>query len=880
MDEPESESPASILASVRAQEAQFELLSRALEEERRHVTAQLDRVWVTPQEATTPLSNGTLTRRQQNGRVIHSTEGHRKKYPDTNSAQDHSPFVYSPVRMEGHGLPADENYVLDDEPSYLSYSMSEEPRHTEIPIKPSVGYSQTLDRPYRDVVGGSGAYTTVPRNYHFRGPGTEPVQMIPPSQHPGYSSLSRPNNRYRTVEPYRGPGYGPQPQVRGAGFGGSQSDLLTARYGSEDAYGLEDDRRSLGGYVDGPDYSTTGRRAANGGDQRRRLRSYEDPLSDHYGSSLPQSGSLSSLGPAPLTVAPSGPWRQPELPEVLAMLSYTLDAVRLNAAAYLQHLSYRNEEVKKEVCRLRGIPPLISLLEDPRAPVRLAACGALKNLSYGPAKENKMAVKNCDGVPALARLLRRRGEGREGRDMAECVTGTLWNLSSLDSIKMELVDQALYTLTQEVLVPYSGWQKDGGAVNAEEGKSRHIEWEPALVNTTGCLRNISSERSEARRKMRECEGLVDSVVHILRSEVGHGQAESKLVENVVCLLRNLSYHIHREIPQAEKYQENPQSVNSEPQNPSCFGVRRGKGKKTSEDPADTVDFPKRTAPAVGYELLFQPEIVRLYVSLVKLSSTPAVLEAAAGAIQNLCAGSWIYGRCIRAAVRQEKGLSSLADHLSHENERVVRAVCGALRNLCGDSRNRELIGKHALSSLVARLPSSHSSAISEDTTVAVLGTIQEVITGNLEAAKKLRESQGIERLVLINKGGGRSDRETRAAGLCLQTVWGFKELRRPLEKEGWKKNDFQVSLAGSKRAPGFDDSTLPLIDRTQRNDKKTENVDIPLNDIRPDPYSHNGDHGNRHLNRSVDLSELQPLKERSLSAGGSLDLGDAEDRPV
>lgn len=79
------------------------------------------------------------------------------------------------------------------------------------------------------------------------------------------------------------------------------------------------------------------------------FRSYEDQLADHYGT-LPPSGSLSSLGPAPLTVAPSGPWRQPDLPEVLAMLSYTLDAVRLNAAAYLQHLSYRNEDVKKEVC--------------------------------------------------------------------------------------------------------------------------------------------------------------------------------------------------------------------------------------------------------------------------------------------------------------------------------------------------------------------------------------------------------------------------------------------------------------------------------------------------------------------------------------------------
>ncbi|KAM4636117.1 catenin delta-1 isoform 2-T3 [Discoglossus pictus] len=862
MDEPESDSPASILASVRAQEAQFEMLSRALEEERRHVSAQLDRVWVTPQEAPPPLPNGTLTRRQQNGRVTHPPEGQRKKYPELNGVQERNPIIYSPVRMEGHQLPAEESYVLDDEPSYLSYSISDEPHRTEIPVKQTVGYSQTLDRPYRDAVGVN-AYTTVPRNYHFRGPGAEPMPMIQP-QHPGYSSLSRPNQRYRTAEPYRAPGYGPQPQVRGGGFGGSQSDLLAGRgYGSEDAYGMEDDRRSLGGYVDGPDYSTAGRRGANGGDPRRRLRSYEDPLSEHFGSALHASGSLSSLGPPPMTLAPSGgTWRQPELPEVLAMLSYTLDAVRLNAAAYLQHLSYRNEEVKKEVCRLRGIPPLISLLEDPRPAVRIAACGALKNLSYGPARENKMAVKNCDGVPALARLLRRRGDGQEGKEMAECVTGTLWNLSSLDSIKMELVDQALYTLTQEILVPHSGWKRDGGAQDGEDAKPRHVEWEPALVNTTGCLRNISSERSEARRKMRECEGLVDSVVHILRSEVSQGQVDSKLVENVVCLLRNLSYHIHREIPQAEKYQETPQSSAVEQQNPSCFGVRRGKGKKPSDETAaDTVDFPKRTTPAQGYELLFQPELVRLYVSLVKLSRTPAVLEAAAGAIQNLCAGSWTYGRCIRAAVRQDKGLSSLADHLTHESERVVRAVCGALRNLCGDSRNRELIGKHALSSLVVRLPSSpQSPVLSEETTISILSTIQEVITGNLEAAKKLRESQGIERLVLINKGGGRSDREIRAAGLCLQAVWGYKELRRPLEKEGWKKSDFQVSLTGTARPAAYDDSTLPLIDRSQKIDKKSENLDIPLNDFRSEPYSHNGDNSSRHLNRSGDISELEPLK--------------------
>lgn len=52
-----------------------------------------------------------------------------------------------------------------------------------------------------------------------------------------------------------------------------------------------------------------------------------------------------------------------------------------------------------------------------------------------------------------------------------------------------------------------------------------------------------------------------------------------------------------------------------------------------------------------------------------------------------------YGRYIRSALRQEKGLSAIADLLNHDNERVVKAASGALRNLAVDPRNKELIGK-------------------------------------------------------------------------------------------------------------------------------------------------------------------------------------------
>lgn len=52
-----------------------------------------------------------------------------------------------------------------------------------------------------------------------------------------------------------------------------------------------------------------------------------------------------------------------------------------------------------------------------------------------------------------------------------------------------------------------------------------------------------------------------------------------------------------------------------------------------------------------------------------------------------------YGRYIRATVRLEKGLPMMAELLAHGNDRVVRAMSGALRNLAIDNRNCELLGE-------------------------------------------------------------------------------------------------------------------------------------------------------------------------------------------
>lgn len=69
-------------------------------------------------------------------------------------------------------------------------------------------------------------------------------------------------------------------------------------------------------------------------------------------------------------------------------------------------------------------------------------------------------------------------------------SGTLWNLSSHDSVKMEIVDHALHALSDEVMVPHSGWERgsNGAGAGEENCKPRHLEWETALTNTAGCLR--------------------------------------------------------------------------------------------------------------------------------------------------------------------------------------------------------------------------------------------------------------------------------------------------------------------------------------------------------------------------------------------------------
>ncbi|XP_071066034.1 splicing regulator ARVCF isoform X2 [Dasypus novemcinctus] len=927
MEDCDVHSAASILASVKEQEARFERLTRALEQERRHVALQLERAqqpsvgsggvgsgqplpmaWqqlvlqeqspgsqaslATMPEAPEVLEE-TVTVEEDPGTptshvsIVTSEDGttRRTETKVTKTVKTVTTRTVRQVPVGPDGLP-----LLDGGPPLGPFADGPLDRHFLL-RGGGGGPAATLSRAY---LGGGGGFTDGPKLHDgpsygslSRGLGVRPLRAGPLGPGPREGCFTLPGRREAFPA-------GPEPVPPGG-------RSLPERFQAE-PYGLEDDARSLAADEEGgpelePDYGTATRRRPECG-RGLRARAYED-ATDSGGEPLdepppypataaaplaqPEQGSLGSLdraarrSPSVDSAHKEPRWRDPELPEVLAMLRHPVDPVKANAAAYLQHLCFENEGVKRRVRQLRGLPLLVALLDHPRAEVRRRACGALRNLSYGRDADNKAAIRDCGGVPALVRLLRAARDS----EVRELVTGTLWNLSSYEPLKMVIIDHGLQTLTHEVIVPHSGWEREPN----EDSKPRDAEWTTVFKNTSGCLRNVSSDGAEARRRLRECEGLVDALLHALQSAVGRKDTDNKSVENCVCIMRNLSYHVHKEVPGADRYQEaepGPPGATAGPQrrrrdDAGCFGSKKAKGKKDGETDRnfDTLDLPKRTEPAKGFELLYQPEVVRLYLSLLTESRNFNTLEAAAGALQNLSAGNWTWATYIRATVRKERGLPVLVELLQSETDKVVRAVAIALRNLSLDRRNKDLIGSYAMAELVrnvrhAQAPVRPGARLEEDTVVAVLNTIHEIVADSPDNARSLLQARGVPALVALGATSP-SAREAKAASHVLQTVWSHKELRSALQKEGWTKARFQSASAatkGPKEAPGpggFDDSTLPLVDKSLDGEKPGSQDLISMDALCPDGYStiERPDRRARGSGLAGEASEKEPLKPDS-----------------
>ncbi|XP_003405764.1 plakophilin-2 [Loxodonta africana] len=457
-------------------------------------------------------------------------------------------------------------------------------------------------------------------------------------------------------------------------------------------------------------------------------------------------------------------------------------ACRISAAAtFIQHECFQKSEARKRVNQLRGIPKLLQLLKVQNEDVQRAVCGALRNLVFED-NDNKLEVAELNGVPRLLQVL------KQTRDLEtkKQITGLLWNLSSNDRLKNLMITEALVTLTESIIIPFSGWPE------GDYPKANGLLDFDIFYNATGCLRNMSSAGPDGRKVMRRCDGLIDSLVHYVRGTIADYQPDDKATENSVCILHNLSYQLEAELP--EKYSQSIYTQNRNIQTDNsksigCFGNRSRKVKEQYQD----MPMPEEKSNPKGVEWLWHSIVIRMYLSLIAKSVRNYTQEASLGALQNLTAGSGPMPISVaQTVVQKENGLQHIRKMLHVGDPSVKKTAVSLLRNLSRNLSLQNEIAKETLPDLVSIIPDAvPSTDILIETTASACYTLNNIIQNSYQNARDLLNTGGLQKIMAISTGDVCTpNKASKAASVLLYSLWTHTELHNAYKKAQFKKTDF------------------------------------------------------------------------------------------
>lgn len=471
------------------------------------------------------------------------------------------------------------------------------------------------------------------------------------------------------------------------------------------------------------------------------------------------------------------------LERAVGMLDLDCPPSRLSAAAtFIQHESFQKAEARRKVHQLRGIPRLLQLLKVPSEDVQRAVCGALRNLVFED-NDNKLEVAELNGVPRLLQVLKQSSD----LETKKQITGLLWNLSSSDRLKHLLVTEALATLTENIVVPFSGWPE------GDYPKANGLLDLDIFYNATGCLRNMSSAGPDSRKVMRRSDCLIDSLVHYVRGTIADYQPDDKATENCVCVLHNLSYQLEAELPDPYAQSIYAPQRNTQPDNGRSVGCFGGRSRKVKEQFQALPMLEEKSSPK-GVEWLWHSIVIRMYLSLIAKSTRTYTQEASLGALQNLTAGSGPMPAAVaQMVVQRENGLQHARKMLHVGEPSVRRAAVSLLRNLSRNLPLQDSIAKETLPDLVSVLPSTvPSTELLIETTASACYTLSNLVQTNLQHARDLLNAGGLPKIIAISASdtSAMSNKASRAASALLFSLWAHTELHGSYRKAQFKKTDF------------------------------------------------------------------------------------------
>ncbi|XP_051961161.1 plakophilin-1 [Xyrauchen texanus] len=460
------------------------------------------------------------------------------------------------------------------------------------------------------------------------------------------------------------------------------------------------------------------------------------------------------------------------LQDAVEFLSCSDVGYQLCGASFIQRHTFTEEKAKQEVRVMGGIPALIQLLKVDNLQLQETASAALRNLVFKDSN-NKLQVESCGGLEPILTLIRNTNVTETQIQL----TGLLWNLSSADTLKPELIRCALHLLTENIVVPYSCWN--------DNNTSKLIDPE-VFYNTTGCLRNLSCANEEQRISMRNCTGLIDSLMTHVQSEVERGQSDDKSVENCVCILHNLSYQLEKETP--EHFKQYYIADEAPHENTSKRNIFSPKSTKTQK----TFSFPEiKEAELKGVSWLYHTKSLQLYLSLLSFSQNEATLVACCGVLQNLTASkNLVSTQMSQTIVQKLNGLSVISPLLKSGNPDLQKTAMSLVGNMSQVSFLWNTMAKAVLPDVASVLTAVTPSMVEYDSTMTTACRVMhKLLLAEPESAKNVLNTKLIDSLTALSENMS-FETARKGAGVLLYSMWGQKDIQNVLKKKGMKKDTF------------------------------------------------------------------------------------------
>ncbi|XP_071349071.1 plakophilin-1 [Trachinotus anak] len=462
--------------------------------------------------------------------------------------------------------------------------------------------------------------------------------------------------------------------------------------------------------------------------------------------------------------------------EAVECLSSDDETFQHCGASYIQHNTFINDKAKEEVLKLNGISPLVGLLRSHNSQVSQTASAALRNLSF---KNNstKEAIHQSGGITEAVALLR----DTDSVEIQKQLTGLLWNLSSSDDLKPDLLKNAMPVLMERVILPYT------------TGPDRANQDPEVFFNATGCLRNLSSAKQNNRQAMRKCRGLVDSLVSYVKDCVEAGKPDDKSVENCVCILHNLTFQLEAEAPALfSRITALAKTLNRRESQGDMGPIGCFSPQNKSPDQERHFDFPVVEDPQPnGAGWLIHSQTLQSYLNLLDLSQQEETQDACCGALQNLTAQEGIVSSVMSQTIVQKlNGLPVISPLLKSNKVSLQRNTVALVGNFTKNPNLHTALARKALPQLLDIISTGTKGGNESDDTLAMACQAASCLLVNEpEMSKRYLNHNLINSLSTLSQNKY-FPKASKAASLFLYNVWLEKDLQSFLKKQGMNKSTF------------------------------------------------------------------------------------------